>query len=255
VPHPWPEFFGIQPFGSSPSPEPTGPEADQAIQEVSVAPDILPGTHTLSRMDPGSIPSTVPWGWVPVAGSNYSRFVPVSPSRKDSSFPWQLEENHFRPMGSQERVQTDEGSREFEASQQVSARDSFQDGRRACGERSPAKWRLYVQDLPKGCAFRDTCLQRAPASFAFHFGLRDVSVYMSSVWPCISASSFTKVLRPVVGFLRLGGVKCVNYLDDLLIMAGSRDLTAMQCAASTQLLESLGSLVNYSNLTHSQHRN
>ena len=34
------------------------------------------------------------------------------------------------------------------------------------------------------------------------------------------------------------------YLDDLLIMAGSRDLTAMQCAAATRLLKSLGFLEN-----------
>jgi len=35
------------------------------------------------------------------------------------------------------------------------------------------------------------------------------------------------------------------YLDDLLIMAASRDEAASQCAAATQLLESLGFLVNY----------
>ena len=57
---------------------------------------------------------------------------------------------------------------------------------------------------------------------------------------------FTKVLRPVVGFLRLRGVRCVIYLDDLLIMASSREQAALQCAAATQLLESLGFLVNYS---------
>ena len=67
---------------------------------------------------------------------------------------------------------------------------SFQDGRRACGQRSPSKWRLDVQDRPKGCVFHETCLQRAQAPFAFHLGLNDVSVYMSSVWPGISASSF-----------------------------------------------------------------
>ena len=36
------------------------------------------------------------------------------------------------------------------------------------------------------------------------------------------------------------------YLDDLLIVAGSRDLAALHCAATTRLLESLGFLVNYS---------
>ena len=48
APHPWPEIFGIQPYCSSPSPEPASPEGDPAIQEVSVAPDIWPGIHTLA---------------------------------------------------------------------------------------------------------------------------------------------------------------------------------------------------------------
>ena len=47
-----------------------------------------------------------------------------------------------------------------------------------------------MQDRPKGCIFRDTCLQRAPAPFVFPLRLSDVSVYMFSVWPGISASSF-----------------------------------------------------------------
>ena len=90
-----------------------------------------------------------------------------------------------------------------------------------------------MQDRLEGC---NTYLQRAPVSVAFHLGLGDVSVYMPSVWPSISASSFHQC--PAIG-----GVRCVIYLDNLLIMAGSRDHAALQCAAATRLLECLGFLV------------
>ena len=85
---------------------------------------------------------------------------------------------HF--PGSQERVQADEASSEFEASQQVSTGGPFQDGRRVWGARSPPKRGLDVQDRLEGCVFCNTSLQRTPASPVFHLGLRDVSVYMPS---------------------------------------------------------------------------
>ena len=56
---------------------------------------------------------------------------------------------------------------------------------------------------------------------------------------------FTKVLRTVVGCLRLKGVCCVIYLDDLLIMADTREKASERCIVTFCLLESLGFLVNY----------
>ena len=76
----------------------------------------------------------------------------------------------------------------------------------------------------KGVAFQFTCIP---------FGL--------STAPQV----FTKVLRPLVGWLRLRGVRCVIYLDDLLIMAKCKQEAANHCQAATQLLEYLGFLVNY----------
>ena len=55
------------------------------------------------------------------------------------------------------------------------------------------KWRL--QDRPKGCVFVAIAVCREhPVSFAFHLGLRDVSVYMSSVGLASAPRVFTKVL-------------------------------------------------------------
>ena len=88
---------------------------------------------------------------------------------------------------------------------------------------------LFAESTSRSCVSFGT--QRCTSLHVFHLASHRV---------------FTKVLRPVVGFLCLGGVKCVIYLDDLLIVAGSRDLAALHCAATTRLLESLGFLVNYS---------
>ena len=50
---------------------------------------------------------------------------------------------------------------------------------------------------------------------------------------------FTKVLRAIVGQLRSMGVRCVIYLDDILIMHQNKDVLVID------LLESLGFLVNF----------
>ena len=56
---------------------------------------------------------------------------------------------------------------------------------------------------------------------------------------------FTKILRPVVRCLREMGIRCVIYLDDILIMSQVKDLTHQHTWATVDLLESLGFLVNY----------
>ena len=57
--------------------------------------------------------------------------------------------------------------------------------------------------------------------------------------------TFTKVLRPVIGLLRELGIRCVIYLDDILIMNQDKELARQQTWAAIDLLESLGFLVNY----------
>ena len=56
---------------------------------------------------------------------------------------------------------------------------------------------------------------------------------------------FTQLLRPVVELLRSRGVRCIIYLDDILILAQRKDMLLHQTAATLELLESLGFLVNY----------
>ena len=56
---------------------------------------------------------------------------------------------------------------------------------------------------------------------------------------------FTKILRPIVGFLRSRGIRCVIYLDDLLLLHQNRDTLKEHTATALALLEALGFLVNY----------
>jgi len=50
---------------------------------------------------------------------------------------------------------------------------------------------------------------------------------------------FTKLMKPVVGLLRQLGIRLVVYLDDMLIMAQSRDL-ARHASTALDLLQGLG---------------
>ena len=56
---------------------------------------------------------------------------------------------------------------------------------------------------------------------------------------------FMKVLHLVVGLLRRMGIRCVVYLDDLLIMCQDKEEAVRQTWEAIDLLESLGFLVNY----------
>ena len=58
--------------------------------------------------------------------------------------------------------------------------------------------------------------------------------------------TFTKVLCPVIGLLRELGIRCVIYLDDIIIiMNQDKELARQQTWTAIDLLESLGFLVNY----------
>ena len=55
---------------------------------------------------------------------------------------------------------------------------------------------------------------------------------------------FTKVLRPVIQKLRAAGVRCVPYLDDILILASSRSESIRQSQLAVDLLSDLGFLIS-----------
>ena len=56
---------------------------------------------------------------------------------------------------------------------------------------------------------------------------------------------FTKVLKPVVAYLREKGIRLIIHIDDILIMAQSRELAQTHSLVTLDLLEMLGFLINY----------
>ncbi|KAJ8971931.1 hypothetical protein NQ317_015437 [Molorchus minor] len=57
--------------------------------------------------------------------------------------------------------------------------------------------------------------------------------------------TFSKLMRPVVEFLRSRDVLCVNYLDDFLILGSSKQECFRSVRLTTDLLNSLGFIINY----------
>ena len=55
---------------------------------------------------------------------------------------------------------------------------------------------------------------------------------------------FTKVMKPVVAFLRERGIKLIIYLDDLLIISSSPEILLAQINLSRDLFQSLGLVIN-----------
>ena len=85
------------------------------------------------------------------------------------------------------------------------------------------KSRIYLRFLWRGRLYQFTCLP---------FGLRS------------SPRIFTKVLKPLLVYLRAMGVRLLVYLDDILIMAATPELCLEHTQLTWQLLTDLGFLGN-----------
>ena len=86
------------------------------------------------------------------------------------------------------------------------------------------EYRQYLRFLWQDQAYKFTCLP---------FGLST------------ALRVFTKLLRPIVGFLRSHGIRCVIYLDDILIMHQDKATAVEHTATAVSLLKALGFLINY----------
>jgi len=93
--------------------------------------------------------------------------------------------------------------------------------------------RKYLRFIWNGKIYEFTCLP---------FGLSS------------APQTFTKLLRPVMAYMRAQGTRLIVYLDDILLMHQSKESLGQQVNRTAQLLESLGFTVNQekSNLTPTQ---
>ncbi|KZR96378.1 Uncharacterized protein APZ42_009313, partial [Daphnia magna] len=62
---------------------------------------------------------------------------------------------------------------------------------------------------------------------------------------CSAPRVFTKLLKPVVAFLRGRGIRLIIYLDDLLFLNQSHDGLLLDQKVVIGLLEFLGFIINY----------
>lgn len=60
----------------------------------------------------------------------------------------------------------------------------------------------------------------------------------------LSPYIFTKILKPVSEFLRSKGIRCVFYIDDILIMGRTEEECAKNVSIATKLLKFLGFILN-----------
>lgn len=60
---------------------------------------------------------------------------------------------------------------------------------------------------------------------------------------------FTKLVKPVVEHMRIKGILCVNYLDDFLLLAQTEGECYRDLVYTTNLLESLGFVINHEKST------
>ena len=65
----------------------------------------------------------------------------------------------------------------------------------------------------------------------------------------IAPRVFTKVLKPAVAWLRQLGIRLIIYLDDILILAPSKELAELHAATVIYLLENLGFMINHEKST------
>ena len=82
----------------------------------------------------------------------------------------------------------------------------------------------FIRFLWEGTLYEFTCLP---------FGL------------AIAPRVFTKVLKPAVAWLRQLGIRLIIYLDDILILAPSKELAELHAATVIYLLENLGFMINH----------
>ena len=83
--------------------------------------------------------------------------------------------------------------------------------------------RKYLPFVWQGQLFQFTCLP---------FGLSS------------APRTFTKILKPVAAQLQAKGIRCVFYLDDILIMASSMEECSRNLQFTATTLQNLGFIIN-----------
>ena len=165
--------------------------------------------------------------------------------RGNSGDPIDSTQLHLPDIPSGEEGWWAEASDKPERPQSVCEGGTFQDGGSSPPSRSPTIRGLDGEDGPKRCIPPSAHQSRPSTLLSF---LWEEKYYMFTCLPFgLSAAPrvFTKLMKPVVGFLRQVGCRLIIYLDNLLFLHQDKDRLRHMVQLISQLFEGLGLMVNH----------
>ena len=122
-----------------------------------------------------------------------------------------------------------------------SADTSLQDGNNPELEGCSSSGRLYGETGPEGRLLDGACPPRRPQVPQIYVEGQSIRIHYT---PIRAPFFFTKLLKPVVSFLRLRGIRLIVYLDDILIMASSAEKATRDLQVVLWILAHLGFIIN-----------
>ena len=134
-------------------------------------------------------------------------------------------------------------SGEPEDFEQVHSRGAFQNGGLPYGEGSGRVQRLDGKDRLERCLLSSTSDEGSPEIPPIPVAGVHLSVCLPFGLSC-APRTFTKLMKPVVAFLRERGIRLIIYLDDILVLCNSRETLLSQLSLTKDLFQCLGLTIN-----------
>lgn len=127
----------------------------------------------------------------------------------------------------------------------ISRIPTLQDGGHSHAQGSFKKRRLLGEIRPERRLPHGPSMESAPKVSLLPLERVSSGICLPPIWPSNCTKGVTKLRKPVVVLLRQMGIHLIIYLDDILIMASSKDLLLFHAATTLNLLERLGFIINY----------
>ena len=150
-----------------------------------------------------------------------------------------LLQQRFRSPEERRGVETDYQPSEIK---HIHSMSTFQNGKHPQPERRVEERGFTVQDRPAYLTVPMAQIHQKYLRFQWQGKVYEFKSLPFGLAP--APLVFTKLLRPVVASLRQQGVRLVIYLDDILVMAESRDLLQQHVCLTSSVLTNLGFLLN-----------
>ena len=151
---------------------------------------------------------------------------------------------HFHPLPSSKEEWSDETSDQPETVESLDRGSSFQDGGNSYPSGSAPPRGLDSTSGLEGCLLHHPHPPGPPAVPEVHGGRDLLPVHLPTIWPVLCPWTFTKVMKPLMTLLRSWGIGIIIYIDDILILADSKEEATQHLEVLVSLLEALGFIIN-----------